>query len=60
MDLTAKENKKEARSLISKLIQSSNSLAILKTKTADISKYQFDQNDIIKDFSRIHQDQTVI
>ena len=55
MDLASKESKKKDKSLMSKLIQSSDSLAILRCRRfrKDSYVYDFDLNDAFKDFSEI-------
>ena len=55
MDLASKESKTEDKSLMSKLIQSSDSLAILRDPhfRDGSTAYNFDLNDVFKDFSEI-------
>ena len=55
MDLASKESKKKDKSLMSKLIQASDSLAILRCRRfrEDLYVYDFDLNDAFKDFSEI-------
>jgi len=53
MDLATKESKKADKSLMSKLIQSSDAFAILRTRAVDVSKFKFDQHDVFNDLSRI-------
>jgi hypothetical protein len=55
MDLASKESKTKDKSLMSKLIQSSDSLAILRDPhfRDGSTAYNFDLNDVFKDFSEI-------
>lgn len=58
MDLASKESKKKDKSLMSKLIQASDSLAILRDPNfrSGSTSYDFELNDVFKDFSEIHFD----
>jgi hypothetical protein len=58
MDLASKESDTKDKSLMSKLIQSSDSLAILRDPhfRGGSTSYDFELNDVFKDFSEIHFD----